>query len=144
MKTKKNIEHQNMSAPICIYCGSRTYMTSFRYIKYGKNKKRQKGDNRIIYRCPKCLHYVNTHHKTNKAMGFPGDKELRIWRIYTHKIFDELWQKKIKKSRDKAYIWLARMLNIDIKDCHMAMFDIEQCKSIIDICIKEMAQKKEL
>lgn len=141
---KKNIECKDTSsAPICIYCGHRTYMTSFRYIKYGRNKKRQKGDNRIIYRCPKCLNYVNTHYKTKKAMGFPGNKELRIWRIYVHKVFDELWHKKIKKSREKAYIWLARMLNIDINDCHISMFNIEQCKSAIDICIKELAKKRE-
>lgn len=133
------INESEGKAPICRYCGVKTYLTSFRYMK--RTKKYQKGRNRLIYRCPNCGRFVNVHRGTAIAMGFPGDKELRLWRKYTHHIFDQLWLK--RGNRKKAYTWLARNLGIDINECHIGMFTSEQCKLTIELCIKELSRLPE-
>lgn len=135
---KDKVEDFQSRAPICKMCGVKTYLTSFRYIK-SRRKKKHKGNNRLIYMCPNCHNYVNVHKETNLPLGHPGDKEVRIWRIFTHKVFDKVWQK--TGNRAKAYTWLARRMGINEKDCHIGMFDSNQCKLAIEICIKELARK---
>lgn len=137
MKQDQKNEIKESAVPICKVCGVRTYLTSFYFIK-GSHKKHKRGDHKLIYRCPNCHRYVNVHKGTNKPMGFPGDKELRLWRIYTHEVFDDLWRK--SGNRKKAYTWLARQMNIPVKDCHIGNFDSEDCKRAIELCIREMAR----
>lgn len=134
----KDTEEFKSRAPICKICGVKTYLTSFRYIRSNKNKK-HKRNGRLIYICPNCHRYVNVHKDTNKPLGFPGDKELRLWRTYTHYIFDKLWQR--SGNRKKAYTWLARKMNIEVSQCHIGMFDSTQCKIAIELCIKELSRK---
>lgn len=122
--------------PICPHCGVKTYLTSFKYMRH--SRKKVKGRNRLIYRCPECGRYVNVHKGTNIAMGFPGDKELRLWRKFTHDIFDKIWRR--SGNRKKAYTWLSRNLGIPIDECHIGMFTSEQCKATIELCIKELAR----
>lgn len=131
-------ENTELKAPLCKVCGVRTYLTSFYYIKT-KSKKRKKNNRRLIYRCPECHRYVNVHRGTNEPLGFPGDKELRLWRSFTHRVFDKLWQR--TGNREKWYHWLAKKLNVPYEDCHIGKFDSDLCKKTIEICIKEMARK---
>lgn len=141
MFDKDKIQQEgNSKAPICKSCGVKTYLTSFRFIN-NRNRKRKYNKNysRLIYMCPNCHQYVNVHKGTNEPLGFPGDKELRLWRVFTHYIFDKMWQK--LGNRNKAYKWLARKLKISIDDCHIGKFDSAQCKTTIELCIKEMSRK---
>lgn len=125
-------------APICKTCGVKTYLTSFYYLKNRRSRK-NKSNCRLIYMCPQCHRYVNVHRGTNEPLGFPGDKELRIWRKFTHSVFDRLWQR--NGNRNKTYQWLAKKLNIEFEECHIGNFDSKQCKKTIEICIKELARK---
>ena len=126
-------------APICPYCGTKTYLTSFRYMRVkNRTKNANKARNRLIYMCPNCHKYVNVHKGTNIPMGYPGDKELRLWRRYTHMVFDDLWHK--SGNRKKAYTWLSRVLGLETDECHIGMFNSEQCKLAIEVCIKELAR----
>lgn len=136
---KKPMEDSESKAPICKMCGVRTYLTSFYYIGNRSSRRKHKNNGRLIYMCPKCHHYVNVHKGTNKPLGYPGDKELRLWRIVTHYVFDKLWHK--SGNRKKTYTWLSRILKIEESDCHIGMFDSEQCKKTIEICLKELARK---
>ena len=135
-RDEENKEFKSI-APVCKYCGTKTYLTSFKYLKF-RDKKKHAHKNRLIYRCPKCNRYVNVHKGTNKPLGFPGDKELRLWRKFTHMIFDEVWKK--NGNRKKTYTWLARNLGIDIEECHIGMFTSEECELTIEMSIKELCR----
>lgn len=39
-------------------------------------------------------------------------------------------------TRSEAYAWLARRLNMKQEDCHIGMFDEEQCMQAIEVCRK--------
>lgn len=133
-------EISNTKAPICPYCGTKTYLTSFRYMKLRSFKRgANKGRNRLVYMCPKCHKHVNVHRGTNIAMGFPGDSEVKLWRKFTHYIFDQLWRKK-NGNRKKCYTWLSKNLGIDQEECHIGMFTSEECKRAIELCIKELSR----
>jgi len=135
-----NLESNNPAAPICRECGVKTFLTNFR-IRKSKSKKYHRKRDRLIYMCPICKRYVNTHPNTNKPLGFPGDKELRLWREFTHYIFDQLWDS--AGNRKKAYAWLSRILNLSTDKCHIGMFDSDQCKKTIEACIKEMSVRSD-
>lgn len=142
MKNKKEIiDESNSKAPICKYCGKKTFLTSF-FLRNNKKYAKWKspgGNRKLIYVCPKCGRYVNVHKGTNEPMGFPGDRELRLWRTLTHHVFDQLWNK--KGGRKKSYIWLAKKMKLDIDECHVGMFDEDMCKKAIDICVKELSKR---
>lgn len=138
----KDKETFESKAPICKKCGAKTYLTSFYYIRNSRQRIKRKysrGNRRLIYICPICHSYVNVHRNTNEPLGYPGDKELRLWRKFTHNVFDSLWHK--TGNRQKAYTWLARKLKIEQTKCHIGMFDSNLCKKTIELCLKEMARK---
>lgn len=98
---------------------------------------------------PKCDAYVGCHPHSDKPLGQLADKELRYWKKRTHAIFDPLWKfektnKYYKKSyaRTARYQWLAKKLNIEMKDCHIGMFDIVLCKKAIEICKSFLTTKE--
>lgn len=135
------VEHnERKKAPICTKCNVRSYLTSFRYLKYRNCNRYQPGRNTMIYKCPKCGSYV-TAGKQNKPLGIPADRHLRIWRIITHSVFNKLWQE-FGYSPNNAYNWLAKRLKIKTKDCHIAMFDIRMCKKTITLSVKRMSELK--
>lgn len=81
-------------------------------------------------------------HKTNtrllltgaEPLGRLADKELRLWKSNAHAVFDPLWKNGKFKSRRRAYNWLADKMKIDVKDAHIGMFDVEQCKRVVQLC----------
>lgn len=54
-------------------------------------------------------------------------------RTRAHQAFDPLWQSG-RMTRKKAYKWLARQLGMAPSDCHMILFDEEECEEVIRIC----------
>jgi uncharacterized protein YbaR (Trm112 family) len=116
----------------CPYCNQPTqYVDSKRvYMKsYG-----------MIYLCEPCGSWVGVHEGTNKALGRLANRELRKWKKNAHKYFDPLWQKKMrqgcskKDARHKAYKWLSEQMGIDFEFTHIGMFDVDQCKQVVEIC----------
>jgi len=106
---------------ICAECGSKMVL---RDSKYGK-----------FYGCgnyPRCQATHCAHQKTGEPMGVPTTKEGKKWRIDAHNAFDTLW-KSGKMKRNDAYKWLADAMGITRKECHIGLFDIEQCKRCIDV-----------
>lgn len=94
----------------------------------------------MMYVCYGCEAWVGCHRGTSKALGRLANKELREWKREAHKYFDPLWKKKIqqgngkKYSRDAAYRWLANELGIKVSNCHIGMFDVVDCKKVVEIC----------
>lgn len=120
------------SGKLCPYCGKETeYVDSS--IVYRKSFGK-------IYYCSSCKAWVGVHKGTNKALGRLADQELREWKIKAHFLFDRLWKKKVtqgfskKYARFKAYSWLSKELKIEMDRTHIGMFDVDQCKKVVELC----------
>lgn len=94
-----------------------------------------------VYTCRQCNARVMAHKNNLMPMGTLANRNLRGYRKQAHEIFDKFWHKIIKKmnwheerARDYAYQQLALAMNLSLKDCHFALFDISACKMAIHIC----------
>ena len=112
--------------PICPYCGK------FSKLVTGEQIYPHRKDlfNMSFYSCQPCDAYVGTHKGTIKPLGRLANKELRIAKSAAHRAFDPLWKYGDMK-RKEAYKWLAEVLSINVKDCHIGMFDIEMCEDVV-------------
>lgn len=92
-----------------------------------------------FWNCSDCNAYVGTHKnsKNNAPLGTLANAQLRRMRNLAHAAFDPIW-KSGRLSRGKAYQSLGYHLGItDIsKKCHIALFNEEQCKKVIEVSEK--------
>ena len=117
---------------VCRYCGNPVVLTSNAEI-YGKEYGNGK-----CFLCRKCKAYVGVHTETLTPLGTLANDELRKWRHKAHNEFDKLWKGKTRKmTRYNAYGWLSKQMNLRRDETHIALFEIEQCKQVIDICQKQ-------
>ena len=99
-----------------------------------------------FYYCKPCDAWVGCHARTEKPLGRLANKELRRFKQAAHAALDPLWQKRHERkskadpgykkgmARGGAYKRLAKKMGIPIKECHIGMFTVEQCKQVIEIC----------
>lgn len=68
----------------------------------------------------------------------PPGSELASLRMQAHRALDVHWQFQANRrgARAQAYAWLAERMGLSVKDCHMGMFDEEQCRQAIEVCRK--------
>ena len=125
---------------ICPYCNKHTEFVDSSVI-YGKSYG-------MIYLCRDCDAYVGCHKGTNIALGSLANSELRMLRNQAHALFDPMWKAKMKRdrcskteARKSGYKWLAQQMRIDRKITHIGMFDEEQCKLVIEICLPYYTSK---
>ena len=126
------------SGKICPYCKSQTeYVSSaeaYEGIHYG-----------MIYLCRSCDAWVGVHKGTDTALGRLANKELRYWKKEAHRWFDpiaihglinQVWPEYVEDitNRKKAYLWLSKKMDKDFEFTHIGMFDVEDCKLVVDIC----------
>lgn len=119
----------------CQYCGKSAKLVNGLVIYPHRADLADK----MFWLCKPCDAYVgchapSRHNKFDKAqpLGTLANKVLRQVRSLAHKTFDEIWRSG-KKSRSEAYAWLASQLLIKQEDCHIAMFDYEQCRKTVKI-----------
>lgn len=105
---------------------------------YGKNY----GKWPFIYYCFDCKSSVGCHPSTHIPLGRMADKETKQLRAELHLQFDKLWKMQFF-TRDKAYCWLARELNIDNNECHISWLNKIQLELGIDIVVKYLADNYE-
>lgn len=110
---------------ICDYCRTPAEFIDSAII-YGKSYG-------MIYYCPNCGAYVGCHKGTDIPLGRLANKELRDWKMKAHDAFDPIW-KSHKMRRKLAYKWLSEQMGIPWEKTHIGMFDVEQCKQVIQIC----------
>lgn len=119
-----------MPRVICDYCG--------------RNAALVKGDkiyphrpdlyNLQFWQCEPCSAFVGCHKNSDaKPLGRLADAELRRAKSAAHAAFDPLW-KSGNKTRNEAYQWLSRKLNLSKDKCHIGMFDTEMCRKVIEVC----------
>lgn len=86
--------------------------------------------------------YVGVHKGTDKPLGRLANAELRYWKRAAHAAFDPLWKYgRFKGFRDVAYGWLAKRMGLPMELTHIGMFDVDQCKKVIQICQNERSFK---
>jgi len=118
---------------MCPYCLNEAKLVTGKEIYgFGHGEK-------MFYQCRPCMAWVGCHRISNKPLGTLANSELRVWRQKAHKAFDKQWDypgAKTSRSRrrGKAYHWLRHKMNLEKKNCHIAMFDIRQCQQAILIC----------
>jgi hypothetical protein len=96
---------------------------------------------------------VGVHKGTDKPLGRMANKELRGWKGRAHAAFDPLWKRKLELyrhegatkgwARGTGYKWLAGQLGIPAQECHIAMFDVEMCKRVVEVCRPPFKQPTE-
>lgn len=110
----------------CPYCGQQA-----EYVDSAEIYGRSYG---MVYLCRPCDAYVGVHEGTDQPLGRLANRELRRWRNRAHAMFDPLWQRgRYRRRRNDAYEWLAGKMGLTKEETHIAMFDVEQCKQVIQI-----------
>jgi len=126
------MENLIMSGKICPYCNAQTEFIDSSFV-YGKSYGN-------IYICKPCDAYVGVHKGTNTALGRLANASLRNAKKKAHEAFDPLWQRKMQKgfskkiARSLAYKWLSETLKIVEEECHIGMFNEQQCEQVIALC----------
>lgn len=82
--------------------------------------------------CDPCDARVGCHPETNKPLGSLANAELRQWRQTAHEWFDPMWRVE-GMPRSAAYRTLGEAMSLPAKLCHIAMFDVEQCRAVVQI-----------
>lgn len=87
-----------------------------------------------FYRCVPCDARVGCHVGTKppKPLGRLANAELRGLKQQVHALFDPLWRSGTM-SRNGAYAWLSKSLGISAANCHVGMFDEDQCRAALAI-----------
>lgn len=120
---------------ICPYCGSDAELTT------GHKVYPHRPDlaHLKIWACLPCDAWVGTHKNspTHAPLGRMANAELRRAKMAAHAAFDPIW-KSGRMSRSKAYALLASLMNLPKQDTHIGMFDVQQCKQVVEVC-KTMA-----
>ena len=121
---------------VCDYCGKPAELVSgLRIYPHRPDLKDLR-----FWNCDPCLAYVGCHKNSdrNAPLGRLADAELRFWKQQAHANFDPLWKTGQMKRRE-AYSWLASELKIAFTNCHIGMFNVEQCKRVVDFVTKRDA-----
>ena len=119
-----------MKTVYCDYCGRRA-----EYVDSSEVYGRSYG---MIYLCRPCKAWVGVHKGTDKPLGRLANEELRHWKRTAHAFFDPFWQVgRFKHQRNGAYKWLSEQMGLPREKTHIGMFDVHQCKQVIDICQRE-------
>ena len=70
--------------------------------------------------------------------SFRADPQTYAARQDAHNVLDMIWKQAPPERRDAArsavYRWLSDKMHITRKACHIALFDISQCRQVIEYC----------
>jgi len=124
----------------CPYCGNAAELVDSSEVysrSYG-----------MMWLCRSCKAYVGTHRdsKKHKPLGTLANAELRGLRKRVHAELDPIWELLIEQTncakhlaRNGAYSWLAGLMGIPVGSCHIAMFDVNECRAALTICAQYWA-----
>ncbi len=117
---------------VCPYCAGKPQLMDSEAI-YGRSYG-------LIWACLSCSAWVGVHKGSERPLGRLANAELREWKKKAHAAFDPLWKKKIAQgtkrfqARTAAYEWLAGQMKLTRELCHIGMFDVRECRRVVDIC----------
>ena len=119
------IDKDILAGLVCPYCGRNTELIDSAEIYHGKSFG-------WMYICRPCDAYVGCKTGTKESLGRLANAELRKYKQAAHDVFDLIW-KDNHINRTEAYTWLSQKLGIDRDFTHMGMFDVDQCKQVIEL-----------
>lgn len=126
-----------MSDLSCSYCGDPARLV------FGTEIYPHRADlwMKLFWHCAPCGAWVGCHQGTDTPLGRLANAELRGAKQRAHAAFDPLWQRKQLRdgcsknaARGAGYAWLAKQLGVEPKDCHIGMFDVQQCLRVVEVC----------
>ena len=114
---------------ICPYCGSLALLVNGDVIYPHRPDLSKKK----VWLCSPCDAYVGTHENSPKhaPLGRLANAELRSARLEAHAAFDPIWRDG-EMTRSEAYQWAADVLGLPKERTHIGMFDVPECKRLID------------
>lgn len=88
-----------------------------------------------FYLCDSCGAYVGCHKNGDgkRPLGRVANEKLRKAKSKAHAAFDPIW-KSGKMTRGAAYSALAKSMGIYKEQCHIGMFNVEQCEYVVAWC----------
>jgi hypothetical protein len=123
---------------ICQYCGAAAAFRPTSSHVYSK-------DFGPIWHCVPCAAWVGCH-PDGRPLGTLANANLRKIRVAAHNAFNPLIERKIArekcsktKAKNAAYAWLSKQLGIPREQCHIGMFNEEQCSSVMESCARYAA-----
>jgi len=122
-----NVKHKLQAPIICDVCCS----PDVNFVTNDKVYGRIYGEWPYCYFCSDCRAAVGCHPNTEIPLGKMAGKETRQLRKKAHEAFDKLWQTRLM-SRDRAYFWLSRILQIEPENCHISWLTDAELKLTID------------
>lgn len=66
--------------------------------------------------------------------GFMAARITRTARMNAHAAFDSLWKEGVNKrfrSREGAYRWLSKAMDMNHNDCHIGFMDVKNCYQVV-------------
>lgn len=121
----------------CDYCGKPAeFVTGQKIYPHRRDLWKLK-----FWQCEPCGAYVGCHrvnfpkgvYTNDIPLGRMANRELRIAKMKAHGEFDKYWKvEKIKRT--ECYEQLAIKMGINVEDCHIGMFTVEQCNQVVKIC----------
>lgn len=118
-----------MKQVICDYCNRPAEYVDSAIVYHGRSYG-------MIYYCRPCNAYVGVHKGTHTPLGRLANANLRFWKKNAHAEFDPLWKKR-RMSRAQAYEWLSAKMGLPLEATHIGMFDVDQCKQVVNIIKNE-------
>lgn len=115
---------------LCPYCGNKAELADTAEVYRGRSYG-------MMYICRPCQAWVGCHKGTNKPLGRLANEQLRHFKQKAHAAFDPLWQRGSRRrfeSRSAAYEWLAGKMRLSRDECHIGMFDVDDCKNVVQFC----------
>jgi len=111
---------------LCPYCGNvAQFVTGAQVYPHRKDLSELR-----FYWCEPCDAFVGSHLASARPLGTLANKELRDYRKAVHMMFDPLWRGK-EMSRTQAYKTLRAGLRMTPRECHIAMFGIDECRRAV-------------
>ena len=119
-----------MRTVICPYCHRPAEFLDSAEVYHGRSYG-------MIYLCRPCDAFVGCHKagSGDEPLGRLANAELRNWKVQAHNAFDPLWKDQMFfVRRTDAYAWLAKQLHLPTDKTHIGLFDVDQCKQVVQIC----------
>jgi len=115
-----------VTEPLCDYCGKPAWLANGYTVK-----ARCAG---VVWACFECNAWIEVHADSPKLepMGRLANAELRAAKHEAHEAFDDIWKFGIM-TRDQAYVWLSEEMGLPLEACHMAWFDVDDCRRVVAI-----------
>ncbi|MGJ8517601.1 zinc-finger-containing protein [Carnimonas bestiolae] len=112
----------------CRYCGAAVSLTTHQVVFGGSY-----GPWPYVYQCDACHARIGLHPETHLPLGTLANKPLRMARSEGKAHFLKVISR-FGMSRDDAYRWLSIQMDIPLRECHFAWFDLKQCAHAESVC----------